>query len=141
MNQSLSRRTIASIILAAVVSLLFWSELIFSNLPSLADVAVPAASLEWTTVSTQLYFTILVVLDIIGGVGTLLYIVLVLKRAKAQRINNVLWLTAVTLFIYGGYQFITAFRLPADLRLLYWAIGLVYVLMGIGLRLLYKPQS
>lgn len=141
MNKSLSKRTIASLILAAAAALLFWSELIFSNVPSLVDVAVPAAALGWTTASTRLYFTVLVVLDIIGGAGALLYIGFVLKRGSAQRINRVLWLTAVTLIVYGSYQFVTAFRLPADLRLLYWVIGVVYLLLGLSLRLLYRPQA
>lgn len=141
MNQSLAKRTIVSVILAAVAALLFWSELIFSNLPSLAAGAEPAAALGWTTAATQLYFTVLAVLDIIGGVGAVLYVALVLKGGAARRINQVLWLTAVALIVYGSYQFVTAFRLPPDLRLVYWAIGLVYLLLGVGLRLLYRPQA
>ena len=135
MSQQRSKTKIASIVLAVIVALLFWSELIFSNLPSLADVATPAATLDWTIGATRLYFIVLAVLDVIGGVGATLYSVRAWR--SADRLGGSVRVTTVTLIVYSVYQFVTAFRLPTELQMLYWAIGIVYVLMGIGLHVLY----
>ena len=141
MNQKRSKAKTAAIILAGIIAILFWSELFFSNLPSLADVTTPTATLGWTTSSTRFYFTILALLDVVGGVGVVLYLVMALRSTAMNKTNIVVWVTVSTLCVYGIYQFITAFRLPPDLQPLYWAIGIAYVLMGVGLGGLYRRYS
>lgn len=136
-KQKLRSKT-AVIILTIIAAFLFWSELIFSNLPSLANVAEPAATLGWSVAATRFYFVVLALLDVVGGVGAVVCIVMVVRGGNARVAVAV---TAVTLIFYGITQFITAFRLPANLQLFYWAIGVVYLLLGIGLRSLYLRVS
>jgi len=122
------------LVLAAVIALLFWSELIFSNLPSLADVSTPAGTLGWTISATRFYFIALSILDIVGGVGAVIAFVMFFRAADSNRLNLILIITTIALIVYGAVQFITAFFLPQNLQAVYWGIGIVYVLLGIGLR-------
>ena len=138
MQKTNSRSKTAVIILAVIVALLFWSELIFSNLPSLMNVDETAVTLGWSVASSRFYFVLLSLFDVVGGVGAVACIVMSVRGANA---NGVVVVTAVTLILYGITQFITAFLLPDGLQALYWGIGVVYVLMGIGLRRLYQRLS
>lgn len=138
MDQNNSKKPIASLILAGIVALLFWSELIFSNLPSLADVSIPAETLGWEIGSTRLYFLVLLVLDAVGGVGAIVYIGSILKSGRSDWLGKVVWLTVAALMVYGVFQFVIAFVLPQNLRIVYWSIGIAYVLMGFALRALYQ---
>ena len=138
MDQQNSKRPIASLILAGIIALLFWSELIFSNLPSLADVAVPAETLGWAVGSTRLYFLVLLMLDIVGGIGAILYIGSTLRSGRTAWLNSIVWITSAALVLYGLFQFAVAFALPENLQVVYWGIGIAYILMGIVLRALYQ---
>ncbi len=141
MSQENSKKVgIASMILAGIVALLFWSELIFRNLPSLADVSIPAGTLGWSFGTTRLYFVILAILDVIGGVGAVLYIWATLKARGLSWLGKTVLLTVFALIIYGIVQFFVAFLLPTELQVVYWGIGIVYILMGFGLRALFQRQ-
>ena len=138
MRNTNSKRPVVSLIFVGIIALLFWSELIFSNLPSLADVAVPAETLGWRIGTTRLYFLTLLLLDIVGGVGAILTIRLILKPERARWSNTIVSVTAAALIVYGLFQFIVAFWLPQNLQAIYWGIGIAYSLMGIILRVVYQ---
>ena len=141
MNENNKKRPVASLILAGIIALLFWSELIFSNLPSLANVAVPAETLGWSIGATRLYFLVLLLLDIVGGVGAILYIGSMLKSGRTDWLKKIVWTTCAALAVYGLFQFIVAFVLPQNLRVVYWSIGVVYLLIGFALRALNQRSK
>ena len=125
----MNKRFIAGIILTLILALLYWSELLFSAIPSLAGIPERAATIGWGDGTTRLYFIALALLDLLGGIGT----VLVLLSAFKKNVNaNSLRFLVTTTAIYALMQFTVAFFFPSDLRPLYWGIGVVYgIIAGI----------
>ncbi len=130
MSHQGSKSRTASIVLVVIIALLFWSELVFSNLPSLSDLATPTATLGWTTGATRFYFIVLSVLNVVGGVAAVLFLVALIRKSVSAQKRSYLLVLVTALVLYGAYQFITAFRLPASLQAIYWGIGVVYVAFG-----------
>ncbi|MEM7802335.1 MAG: hypothetical protein AAF633_24295 [Chloroflexota bacterium] len=121
------------IILLIIALLLFWSELIFSSLPSLGRIDATAQQLGWTPSGTRSYFTLLAIFD---GLGGLLMLLLLLGALQWWAFPNWQLLLMPGLFVIGAYalfQFSIAFWLPQSLRIVYIMIGVVYFGIGFGI--------
>ena len=136
-----NRWRIAGLVLAGLAALLFWSELIFSVASSLIDVATPAEQLGWSLSSTRLYFIGLGLLDLIGGVFAIIYLIRSRRSAAGVNATSAALGLVITLLVYGVYQFSIAFALPQSLQGLYWGIGSAYVIMGLVLRFISSRQG
>ncbi|MEM7332754.1 MAG: hypothetical protein AAF490_11750 [Chloroflexota bacterium] len=141
MSQKRSRIGMGLIILAIITGLLFWSELLFSSVPSLLDVPSRASTLGWSVNNARLYFTGLAILDLLGGLGIVLFLIRFIGKDKGARTTAVFQATLIVTVVYAIYQFGIAFALPNELRPVYWIIGIVYVLIALGLRTLYRRSN
>lgn len=128
---TLSRKTVISLVLAAILALLFWSELIFSSGASLGRIESTAASLGWTAGGTRIYFLLLALLDLVGGVSALAFLWAAVRRLTW--LSTAVWALVGVTAVYALYQLVVAFLLPAELRFLYIGIGVVYGLISAGL--------
>ena len=137
MSQQRSKTRIALIILAIIVGLLFWSELLFSSVPSLSDVPSRASTLGWSINGARLYFIGLALLDALGGIGIVLFLIRLLGQGKSGQTTAVSHFAIIVTLVYAVYQFGIAFALPAELRVLYWGIGIAYALIALGLKAFY----
>ncbi len=137
MAEQRSKTRIALIILAIIAGLLFWSELLFSSIPSLLDVPPRASTLGWSVNGARLYFIGLALVDLLGGVGIVLFLIRLLGQGKSVQTTAVSQFAIIVTLVYAVYQFVIAFALPAELRPLYWGIGVAYALIALGVRALY----
>lgn len=127
----MSRKTVISLILAAILTLLYWSELIFSSGASLGRIVSTAETLGWTVGGTRIYFLLLAFLDFVGGVSALAFLWAAVRRLGW--VSTAAQLLVAITAAYALYQLVVAFLLPAELRFLYIGIGVVYGLISAGL--------
>lgn len=126
------RAMLPRIIFFAMITLLLFAELWFSNLGALNNsVELMAALMNLDLQSIRQRLAILILLDAIGGVGALAALLgCLLDRAMLRRAGAMV--AAIGLISYGLYQLFAAFvQLPPQLRPTIGLIGVIYVGIGI----------
>lgn len=126
------RSILPRILFFALIAILLFAELWFSNLGTLTSNLEGIAALMGLSVAEErTRLIVLIVFNAIGGLGATLALVgCLLDRAMLRRIGAMI--AALGLVFYGIYQLFSALtQLPADLRTTIGLIGIVYIGIGI----------
>jgi hypothetical protein len=125
-------KDLGRVIFFGFIAILMLSELLTSNLYSLIGPLDATAEIMGISVSAERNrLIILIILDLIPGVGAVLA-VRGLRNSRAARIGGTgVILTTIGMLAYGGYQFWAATYLLGEMLAFVKAVGVVYAALGV----------
>lgn len=127
-----TRVMLPRMIFFAIIALLLFAELWFSNVGTLTNNLEGIAALMGLSAAAERWrLILLIILDAIGGVGAVLaFCGCLLDRAMLRRVGAVI--ATVGLVLYGLYQLYAAVtQLPPELRTTIGLIGFIYIGVGV----------